>query len=142
MVVHFNSLFFISDNEFTLEIFVLLTLIRQTLNVSSKSGLVLCVQSSRGQVRSLLSQYPDNIACRGAQNKHLPRTEKEKMKPIKAVCQRWRGLIACHPLILVSYGRELKIACMFICLYIIYYSNLSVFANGTDENAEEGRTLA
>lgn len=48
------------------------------------------------------------------------------MKPIKAVCQRWRGLIACHLLIFVSYGRELKITFMFICLYISYFLYLRV----------------
>lgn len=65
------------------------------------------------------------------------------MKQIKAVCQRWRGLIACHPLIFVSYGRELKKKLhVYIPLYKLLLKSVSVFANGSDENAEEGRTVA
>lgn len=65
------------------------------------------------------------------------------MKPIKAVCQRWRGLIACHLLIFVSLRKRVKNKRhVYMPLYKLFLKSVCVFANGSDENAEEGRTVA
>lgn len=102
-------------------------------NVSRQKCPCFVCQSSRGQVRSLshsclnIQRETTSRAVELIINICWEQKGRKKKKQIKAVCRRWRKLIACHPWIFVSYGRELKITCMFICLYISYYSNLWLF---------------
>lgn len=146
-----RSAFLLSDSEFTLEIFLLYFLnivlltppLAKTLKVSIKSGCVSCV---RGLVRSLshycLNIQKDNIACRGAQNKHLPRTEKKRNETDKSRVPAMVKTDSMSPIDLCLLWKRVKNNLhVYMPLCKLLLKSVCVFANGSDEKAEEGRTV-
>lgn len=95
---------------------------------------------------SLLSQYPerDDFACSGAYNKHLLRTERKKKRnetdksSLSAMAKADMS-----PMDLCLLRKRVKNNLhVYMPLYKLLFKSVSVFANGSDEKAEEERTVA
>lgn len=104
-------------------------------------------QQRSGEVTiSLLSQYPerDNIACSGAYNTHLLRTERKKKKETdKSGLSAMAKADSMSPMDLCLLRKRVKNNLhVYMPLYKLLFKSVIVFANGSDEKAEEERTVA